>query len=166
MALRQGQPEQAHQFLMTALDSLRQLEDRREVALTLHELGTLASQQGQQDEADQLLTEALATMRQLRDRGNAAQTLKELGMLARQRGQLEEALHLLLTAQIGLTLVRSPDASTIEKMLGQMRAQLGEDMFNSIARQVAGAVPEVAYGLDQGEWEAVVGKLSAMVHAH
>jgi tetratricopeptide (TPR) repeat protein/transcriptional regulator with XRE-family HTH domain len=166
MALQQGQPEQAYQLLMKALDFLRQLQDRREVALTLHELGALARQQGQPDVADQRLTEALGTMRQLRDRRNAAQTLKELGLLAQQRGQMEEALHLLLTAHIGLTLARSPDTSTIEKMLGQMRAQLGENIFNSIVRHVAGETPEMAYGLDQGEWEAAVGKLSKMVHMH
>jgi hypothetical protein len=41
-----------------------------------------------------------------------------------------------------------------------MRAQLGENIFNSIVRHVAGETPEMAYGLDQGEWEAAVGKLS------
>jgi tetratricopeptide (TPR) repeat protein/transcriptional regulator with XRE-family HTH domain len=159
LARDQGQFELADQLYEEALDTLRQLGDQQEIAVTRKEQGILARQQGRLAEAHQLLTEALITVRQTRDRRNVAHALKELGLLKRQQGQLEEALHLLLAAGVGLDLVASPGAHTLEKLLRQVYLQIGEEAFSAVARSAAQQAPESAYGLDQAAWSAAVQKL-------
>ena len=156
LARQQGQPERALQLYTEALTSLLQLDDQREAAITRQELGALAREQGQLEEAQQLLTESLATTRQIGDRQNVAHALKELGLLMQQRGQLEQALHALLSAEVGLALVNSPDTSSVDEILRQVRTQMGESTFISIAERVAREPSEPAYGLTQTAWATAI----------
>jgi len=160
LARQQGQPEQALLLYTEALTLLLQLDDQREAAITRQELGALARQQGQLEEAQQLLTESLATTRQIKDRQNVAHALKELGLLMQQQGQLEQALHTLLSAEVGLALVNSPDTSSVDEILRQVRTQMDESAFISIAERVAREPSEPAYGLTQTAWAAAILKSS------
>lgn len=159
LARQQEQFEQAHKLYEEALDIFYQLGDQHETAVTRLEQGVLASQQGFLAEALQLLTETLATLRPVRDMQNVARTLKEIGILKRQQGQFEDALHVLISAGIGLSLMKSPDTQVVENMLEQVRTQMGEDAFNAATRQTMQEAPELAYGLDQAEWNAAIRKL-------
>ena len=156
LARQQGQPERALQLYTEALTSLLQVDDQREAAITRQELGALAREQGQLEEAQQLLTESLATTRQIGDRQNVAHALKELGLLMQQRGQLEQALHAFLSAEVGLALVHSPDTSSVDEILRQVRTQMDESTFISIAKRVAREPSEPAYGLTQTAWAAAI----------
>ena len=156
LARQQGQPEQALLLYTETLTLLLQLDDQREAAITRQELGALAREQGQLEEAQQLLTESLATTRQIRDRQNVAHALKELGLLMQQRGQLEQALHALRSAEVGLALVNSPDTSVVDEILRQVRTQMDESTFISIAERVAREPSEPAYGLTQTRWAAAI----------
>ncbi len=77
-----------------------------------------------------------------------------------QEGHLEEAVHLLLRAAVGLQLLALPDADNVGKMLEQIRTQMGEDAFIEANRQTLQETPEVAYGLNQVEWDAAIRKLT------
>lgn len=101
-------------------------------------------------------------LRQVRDRRNVARTLKEIGILKQQQGQFEDALHLLISAGIGLSLMKSPDTHVVEDMLEQVRSQMGEDTFIAATRRTLQEAPELAYELDQTEWDAAIGKLTKL----
>lgn len=159
LAREEGQPELAHRLYTEALTVLAQLEDQREVAVTRLELGILERQQGRLQEANQLLTEALTATRQIKDTQNVARTQRELGLLARQQGALEQALSLLLSAGVGMALVHSADARTVEQAQAELRALMGEDAFLFHLNRVATDVPEPAYELDQVAWAAAIEKL-------
>ena len=162
LARQQGQFKQANRLYEEALDIFQQLGDQREAAVTRLEQSILARQQEHLAEAQLLLTETLATLRQVRDRQSVALTLKELGILTRQQGHLEEAVHLLLSAAIGLDLLASSDTRNVGKMLEQVRTQMGENAFIAATRQTLQEAPEIAYGLDQAEWEAAIRKLTGL----
>ena len=100
--------------------------------------------------------ESLATTRQIGDRQNVAHALKELGLLMQQRGQLEQALPAFLSAEVGLALVHSPDTSSVDELLRQVRTQMGKSIFISIAKRVAREPSEPAYGLTQIAWAAAI----------
>ncbi|HLI07354.1 MAG TPA: tetratricopeptide repeat protein [Ktedonobacteraceae bacterium] len=158
LAREEGQFELAYQLYAQALAGLDQLEDRREVAVTRLELAILERQQGRLQEAQQLLTEALTITREIKDLRPVSRILKELGLLAQQAAE-EQALQLLLGAGVGLALLHSTDASTVEEALGQLRDQMGEKRFLAQVRQVAAGAPEPAYELDQAAWAAAIQKL-------
>ncbi|HVB20801.1 MAG TPA: tetratricopeptide repeat protein [Ktedonobacteraceae bacterium] len=162
LARQQEQFEQAHRHYEEALDIFYQLGDQREAAVTCLEQGILARQQEQLAEAYPLLTEALATLRQLRDRRNVACTLKEIGILHQQQGQLGDALPLLISANIGLSLMSAPETHAVEKILEQVRTQMGESAFIAATRQTLQEAPESAYGLDQAAWEAAIRRLTKL----
>ncbi|MGB8343556.1 MAG: hypothetical protein WCD86_01665, partial [Ktedonobacteraceae bacterium] len=73
----------------------------------------------------------------------------------------KDALRLLLKAGAGLALVDTPDVHKVEELLGQLRSQVSEDTFLSLAARVAKEAPEPIYGLDQAAWAAAIGKLAA-----
>ena len=156
LARQQGQPERAIQLYKEALTLLLKVDDQREAAITRLELGVLARQQGQLEEAEQLLTESLATTRQIGDRQNVAHALKELGLLMQQRGQLEQALPAFLSAEVGLALVHSPDTSSVDELLRQVRTHMDKSIFISIAKRVAREPSEPAYGLTQIAWARAI----------
>ena len=156
LARQQGQPEQALQLYTEALTSLVQLDDQREAAITRLVLGALAREQGHLEEAQQLLTESLATTRQIGDRQNVAHALKEVGLLMQQRGQLEQALPAFLSAEVGLALVHSPDTSSVDEILRQVRTHMDKSIFRSIAERVAREPSEPAYGLTQTAWATAI----------
>jgi hypothetical protein len=86
----------------------------------------------------------LTVTRQIRDRQNVAHALKEPGLLV-QQGQLEQTLCVLLSAEVGLAMVRFPDAYAVDERL----RQVGETAFLSTARHAAEETPEPAYGLER-----------------
>jgi len=161
LARQEGCIDEAHTLLEEALRLLELVGDQREAALTRQEMGTLARQEGRLDEARVLYNQALATMRQMRDRRYAAHTLSELGQLALQQAENEEALRALLCAGVGMRLINSFERPKVEAMLASLRAQLGEDAFLLLARQLARSTPELAYGLSQATWRASIQQLTA-----
>jgi tetratricopeptide (TPR) repeat protein/transcriptional regulator with XRE-family HTH domain len=160
VAREKGQMEQAHKLLDETLAISQNLNDKRWIALTFREQGILARKQEQFEQAHRLYEEALDIFLQLGDQGEAAITRLEQGILARQQEHLEEAAHLLLSAAVGLELLALPDARNVGKMLEQVRIQMGEDAFTTAIRQTLQETPEVAYGLNQAEWDAAIRKLT------
>lgn len=164
LARTQREPEQARLLLEDALNTFTNLKNQREIARTQKELGILFREQGEPAQARQLLEEALATLREAGDRRGVARTLYQLGLLAQQQqGQPKEALRLLLKAGIGLALVDAPEARAVEVSLGQLRSQLGEDIFRSLAAHVSKEASEPVYELTQAAWAAAIGKLAATI---
>lgn len=159
LARRQGQLEQAQQLIVGALETLTQFEDLLEAALAHYELGILARLRGRLEEARFHLMEALATFRQLKDLRHVPRALKELSALLLQQGRPEEALPLLLSAAVGGAYIGRADAFEVEKMIGQARAEVGEEAFLAMARRVARESPEGVYGMGQKAWATAVRKL-------
>ena len=92
----------------------QELQDPRQEALILRDLGNLARQQGHPAQAELLYTEALTVLARLGDEREAAITRAELGRLARQQGRVEEAESLLQEALSALrhsqgSSARGPD---------------------------------------------------------
>ena len=164
LAREQREPEQARQFLEEALNTFRHLKNLREIARTQKELGVLLREQGEPEQARLLLEEALNTTRESGDPRGFALTLQQLGLLAWQQGRSKDALRLLLKAGAGLALVDAPDVRKVEELLGQLRSQVSEDTFLSLAARVAKEAPEPIYGLDQAAWAAAIDKLAAQTH--
>jgi tetratricopeptide (TPR) repeat protein/transcriptional regulator with XRE-family HTH domain len=165
LAREQSEPDQARQLLDEALHTFQHLKNQREIARTQKELGILFREQGEIEQARQLLEQAIATLRETGDRRGVARTLQQLGLQARQQGQPKEALRLLLKAGAGLALVDAPDARAVETLLGQLRSQLGEGTFRSLAARVSKEAPEPVYELTQAAWAAAIGKLAASIEA-
>ena len=161
LAREQSEPEQALLFLEEALNTFRHLKNQREIARTQKELGILLREQKKPEQASQLLEEALNTTRESGDPREFARILQQLGLLAWQQGRAKDALRLLLKAGAGLALVDTPDVHKVEELLGQLRSQVSEDTFLSLAARVAKEAPEPIYGLDQAAWAAAIGKLAA-----
>lgn len=156
----QGEPEQARQSLEEALSTFSHLKNQREIARTQRELGILLREQDEPEQARLFLEEALHTTRESGDPREFARTLQQLGLLSWEQGRAKDALRLLLKAVAGLALVDAPDAREVEGSLGQLRIQLSEDTFLSLAARVAKEAPEPIYGLDQAAWAAAIGKLA------
>ena len=160
LAREQSEPEQARQSLEEALHTFRHLKNQREIARTQRELGILLREQGEPEQARQFLEEALDTTRESGDPREFARTLQQLGLLAWEQGRAKDALRLLLKAGAGLALVDAPDVRKVEGLLGQLRSQVSEDTFLSLAAGVAKEALEPIYGLDQAAWVIAVGKLA------
>jgi hypothetical protein len=57
---------------------------------------------------------------------------------------------------VGLALVNAPDTSIVDEILRQLRTQIDESIFLSIAERVARQPPEQAYGLTRTAWAAAL----------
>lgn len=165
LARTQGEPEQARTLLEDALNTFTNLKNQREIARTQKELGILSREQSEPEQARLFLEQAITTLREAGDRRGVARTLQQLGLLARQQGQPKEALHLLLKAGIGLALVDAPEIRAVEASLGQLRSQMSENTFHSLAARVSKEAPEPVYELTQAAWAAAIGKLAAVIEA-
>lgn len=91
MALRQGQLRPAQAELAESLDLYRGLGDRRGLALTLSDLGSVLMWQGKYSEAETALEESLAIRREFGEAWWIAQTLNNLGMTRYRCGDYDAA---------------------------------------------------------------------------
>jgi tetratricopeptide (TPR) repeat protein len=76
----------------------RELDDRRSIALTLHNLGEIASKQDDPKKAEDLYKESLQMAREIDDRWLTVQILPGLGSLFALRGHQEGGLTVLAAA--------------------------------------------------------------------
>jgi len=88
---RDGRYEDAVDCHRQALELLRELGDRRGVALTQSNLALALSHAGDDEWAVGLLEEAAATLRELGDEEREAQIMANLGVTHRRHGRREEA---------------------------------------------------------------------------
>ena len=92
--MHRGEYVEAGMAYRKALEISRRLGRENNVAVCLHQLGTLAQSQGDLEEARQLYVESLEIKRRAGDQGGIAMTLHQLGRLAQDRGELDEARRL------------------------------------------------------------------------
>jgi non-specific serine/threonine protein kinase len=78
-------------YLESSLEPLRNLSDRRELAVALNNLGAVASRQADVDGARAFLVESLELKRELGDRHGTAMSLSNLGMVEAKASNLEVA---------------------------------------------------------------------------
>ncbi|HEX6383695.1 MAG TPA: tetratricopeptide repeat protein [Anaerolineae bacterium] len=90
---KQGNYEQASQWLERARAGFEAVGNQDGVAKILTCAGTVASQQGNHDAAYDLYQQSLSIRRKLNDRRNIANILNNLGIIARHQGNLIRARH-------------------------------------------------------------------------
>jgi DNA-binding CsgD family transcriptional regulator/tetratricopeptide (TPR) repeat protein len=88
---RHGEHERAEAHYEEALNLWRESGDRRDIAVSLHNLGIVTLQRGDFEQAEALHDESLAIFRALGDQHSVALSLTGLGVLARNRGDRERA---------------------------------------------------------------------------
>ncbi len=91
MALRRGNFREGESVLGESLGLYRALGDRRGLALTLNDLGSITLWQGKYAEAEAALLESLAIRREFGEAWWIAQTLNNLGMMSYRRGEYPAA---------------------------------------------------------------------------
>jgi tetratricopeptide (TPR) repeat protein len=113
---RNGRFAEAAECHRRALEILRELDDRRAIALTESNLALALSQAGDDHWAIGLFEEAAATLRELGDDEHEARIVANLGLAHRRHGRDEEA-----ESMLRLALTKLPPASnayrTIESEL-------------------------------------------------
>ena len=95
---RSGRFDEAAECHRRALEILRELDDRRAVALTESNLALALSHAGDDHWAIGLFEEAAATLRELGDQEHEAQIMANLGLAHRRHGRAEEAESMLRLA--------------------------------------------------------------------
>jgi tetratricopeptide (TPR) repeat protein len=100
-----------------ALEILRDLDDRRAVALTQSNLALALSRSGDDDWAIGLFEEAAATLHDLGDDEHEAQIMANLGIAHRRQGRDEEATNVLELALAKL----NPESSAYHSIEAQLR---------------------------------------------
>jgi len=114
---RNGLYDQAVECHRRALEILRELDDRRAVALTQSNLALALSHSGDDDWAIGLFEEAAATLRELGDEEHEAQIMANLGLTHRRHGRREEGDNVL---ELALTKL-SPASSAYRTIEAELR---------------------------------------------
>jgi tetratricopeptide (TPR) repeat protein len=114
---RNGHYDEAVECHRQALDILRELGDRRAVALTQSNLALALSHAGDDDWAIGLFEEAAATLRDLGDDEHEAQIMANLGLAHRRHGRREEGDNVL---ELALTKL-SPESSAYHTIEAELR---------------------------------------------
>jgi Tetratricopeptide repeat len=114
---RDGHYDEAVECHRQALEILRELDDRRAVALTQSNLALALSHAGDDDWAIGLFEEAAATLRELGDEEDEARIMANLGVAHRRHGRPDEATNVL---QLALTKL-SPDSSAYHTIEAELR---------------------------------------------
>jgi tetratricopeptide (TPR) repeat protein len=114
---RNGRYDEAVECHRRALDILRQLGDRRAVALTQSNLALALSHAGDDEWAIGLFEEAAATLRDLGDDEHEAQIMANLGLAHRRHGRREEGDNVL---ELALTKL-SPESSAYHTIEAELR---------------------------------------------
>jgi tetratricopeptide (TPR) repeat protein len=114
---RDGRYDEAVDCHRRALEILRELGDRRAVALTQSNLALAVSHAGDGDWAIGLFEEAAATLRDLGDEEHEAQIMANLGLAHRRHGRREEGDNVLELALAKL----SPDSSAYHTIEAELR---------------------------------------------
>jgi tetratricopeptide (TPR) repeat protein len=114
---RSGRYDEAVECHREALEILRALGDRRDVALTQSNLALALSHAGDDGWAVGLFEEAAATLRELGDEEHEAQIMANLGVTHRRHGRREEADNVLELALSKL----SPASSAYQAIEAELR---------------------------------------------
>ena len=137
-----------------ALSIQKDLGDRRGMAFSLRELGTVAERTGELKRARELLSESLSTLRDLGDREGVAESLESLASLAAAESQHDRALRLAgaalaLRESIGSPLMPS-DRERMDERLRKARQTLGKrEASHALAEgKSLGLEQAVRYGLE------------------
>jgi hypothetical protein len=109
--------EEAVECHRRALEILRELDDRRAIALTQSNLALALSHSGDDEWAIGLFQEAAATLHDLGDEEHEAQIMANLGVAHRRQGRDEEATNVLELALSKLT----PASSAYQAIEQQLR---------------------------------------------
>jgi tetratricopeptide (TPR) repeat protein len=114
---RDGRYDDAVECHRQALEILRELGDRRGVALTQSNLALALSRSGDDEWAIGLFEEAAATLHDLGDEEREAQIMANLGLAHRRHGRLEEGENVLELALAKL----SPESSAYHQIEAELR---------------------------------------------
>ena len=114
---RDGRYDEAVECHREAFEILRELGDRRTVALTQSNLALALSHAGDDDSAIGLFEEAAATLRELGDEEHEAQIMANLGLAHRRHGRREEGDNVL---ELALTKL-SPESTAYQTIEEQLR---------------------------------------------
>lgn len=100
--MHRGEYVEAEMAYQKALEISRRLGHENNVAVCLHQLGTLALSQGDLKKARHLYAESLEIKKRGGDQGGIGLTLHQLGRLAQEQGELDEA-RWLYNESLGIT---------------------------------------------------------------
>lgn len=114
---RQGQYARAAERHRAALETLRELGDRRAEALTLNNLALAIEHTGDGGTAVDLFEEAAGILGDLRDKESEGQVIANLGLAQRRCGRRDEGTNLLQSALEKL----SPDSSAYRAVEAELR---------------------------------------------
>ncbi|MBE7381445.1 MAG: tetratricopeptide repeat protein [Leptolyngbya sp. SIO1E4] len=122
----QGEVEAAMALFQESLEIEERIGHIHIQAAILREMGVLQAKQGHPDEAISLLREALTTFERTGSGLSKARTLWRLGeTLAEAKGDFAAAIPYLEDSLTILKRIGSPDASTVETILHQVRSNDG-----------------------------------------
>lgn len=114
---RDGHYGEAAELHESALEILRDLQDRHSLALTLNNLALALSQTGRVDQAVDLFEESASILQELGDEELEGRVMANLGLTHRRNGRREESDNVL---QLALTKL-PPTSSAYRKVEGQLR---------------------------------------------
>jgi non-specific serine/threonine protein kinase len=136
MADEQGDAASAHALYEECLALQREIGDKRGVAITLINLGLLASKEGDLAGLRSCLAESLTLCSALGEKSLTAYALEGFAELAQAQEQPERAVRMYgasdaLRAAIGTPLTLDEREEVERPLLARLRATLGEDAFES-----------------------------------
>jgi len=107
-------------------------------------MASIHAGRGELDEAMRLYRESLEIQDRLGDLWGRAATLAMIGQISVHRGDIATGVSMLREAVPTLARMRSSDVEAVMRMLGSVRAAVGEEKFAAAWREVTGegAIPE------------------------
>ena len=125
-----GQYERAEELYGKSLAISKKLEDKRGIAASLHQLGTIYEAQGKYKEAEKWYIKSLEIKRSLGDKHGIAQSLHHLGIIHEAQGEYREAIENYVDSIAIFLQLSSPDVEDVVRSLKHMRKTIGEERFD------------------------------------
>jgi tetratricopeptide (TPR) repeat protein len=101
--------------LQQSIEAAEMLEDRKQKAVWIHNLGIIAQRTGEYDEARKFYRRSLKIDQELGDMSGIALSLAQLALLEEKMGNLKEALQLILQAEAAFQDLGSSHAKQARK---------------------------------------------------
>jgi tetratricopeptide (TPR) repeat protein len=123
--------------LHQAIEAAEMLEDRKNMAGWVHDLGILAQSTGEYDEAHRLYRQSMEIFRDLGDKSGLSSSLHEMGVLAQVTGEYDEARKLYQQSmEIAVELGDKSGVASLLHNLGMLAQATGEyDEARKLYRQ-------------------------------
>ena len=154
--LRQGHLEQADEVLKRSLTLRREIGDRWGTAASLGSIGWVALLQGDYARSTAILHESIDIRRDIGDKGGLAWCFEKLAEIALLKGEKPRAARIFgaaaaLRSSIN-SIVDPADQPHYQEMLGQIRADLGDEIFEVLWSEGQAMTVEqvIAYALPAG----------------